>query len=202
MNKITFRRTMMAAGMAMSTLLVGCGGADKPEVAQGCTFPDAPEVLAQDWICDGPVAGVEVSAVGSAKIGLAGPGHAKQMAMTKARVQLAQMMKVHVGNMIKQFVETTGTGSTETVDQVTTSVTKTITKETLVGSRLFKTKVSPNKTLYALVGLDEAKVQQAAEKAIKTSMKNERALWQQFKGQKAQDELAAEISKIEVKENQ
>lgn len=200
MKNSTFRRTVMAAGLAMSTILVGCGGGDKPQVAQGCTFPDAPEVAAQDWICDAPVAGVEVSAVGSAKIGLAGPGHAKQMAMTKARVQLAQMMKVHVANMIKQYVETTGAGQSETVDQVTTSVTKQITKETLVGTRLFRTKVSPNKTMYALVGLDEAKVQQAAEAAIKTSMKNERALWQQFKASKAQDELAAEISKIDVKQ--
>lgn len=193
--------TLIAAGIAMSAFLTGCGGGEsKPEVAKGCTFPDAPEVLAQDWVCDGPVAGVEVSSVGSAKIGLAGPSHAKQMAMTRARVQLAQMMKVHVANMIKQYVETTGTGASETVDQVTTSVTKQITKETLIGSRLFKSKVSPNKTMYVLVGLDEAKVQKAAEKAIKTSMRNERALWQQFKASKAQDELAAEISKIEVKE--
>jgi len=40
-------------------------------------------------------------------------------------------------------------------------------------------------------------VEQATEKAVKTSMKNERALWQQFKAQKGQDELAAEISKMD-----
>ena len=200
MNKLTFRRTVMAAGLAMSTILVGCGGGDKPQVAASCTFPDAPEVAAPEWVCDAPVEGVEVSAVGSAKIGLAGAGHAKQMAMTKGRVQLAQMMKVHVANMIKQYVETTGAGESETVDQVTTSVTKQITKETLVGSRIFRSKVSPNKVMYVIVGLDPTKVEAAAEEAIKTSMKNERALWQQFKASKAQDELAAEISKIDVKQ--
>ena len=41
-------------------------------------------------------------------------------------------------------------------------------------------------------------VQQATEQAVKTSMKNERALWQQFKAQKGQDELAAEISRMEA----
>ena len=201
MKNTMLRNGLIAAGLAVTAMLTGCGGGDK-QVVHECVYPDMPDRAAPGWICDEPVAGVEVSAVGSSKIGLAGPSHAKQMAMTKARVQLAQMMKVHVANMIKQYVETTGAGATETVDQVTTSVTKQITKETLVGSRLFKSHTSPTKTLYVIVGLDEAKVQQAAEKAIKTSMKNERALWQQFKASKAQDELAAEISKIEVKEGQ
>ena len=200
MNKITYRHTLIAAGLAMSALLTGCGGGDKPQVAEGCTFPDAPGVLAQGWICDEPVAGVEVSAVGSAKIGAAGTGHAKQMAMTKARVQLAQMMKVQVANMIKQYVETTGAAESETVDQVSTSVTKQITNESLIGSRIYKSKVSPTNVMYVLVGLDPSKVEKAAEDAIKTSMKNDRALWQQFKASKAQDELAAEIAKTEVKQ--
>lgn len=199
MKMITLRHSVLAAGLAMSALLTGCGGGEPPpQVAQGCTFPDAPNILAQGWICDEPVSGVEVSAVGSHSIGLAGPGTAKQHAMTKARVQLAQMMKVHVANMIKQYVETTGAGTSETVDQVSTSVTKQITDQTLIGSRMFKSKVSPNNTIYVLVGLDEARVQAAAETAIRTSMKNERALWQQFKASKAQDELAAEISKTAV----
>ena len=194
MKNITLRHAAIAAGLSVSALLSGCGGT---QVAQDCTYPDAPEVAAPAWICDAPVNGVEVSAVGDAKIGAAGPGFAKQMAMTKGRVQLAQMMKVHVSNMVKQYAETTGAGTSETVDQVNTSVTKQITKETLVGSRIFRSKVSPNNTLYALVGLDSAKVQKAAEEAIKTSMQNERALWQQFKASKAQDELAAEISKMD-----
>ena len=48
-----------------------------------------------------------------------------------------------------------------------------------------------------LLGMDPNSVETAAENAIKTSMKNERALWQQFKAQKGQDELAAEIAKME-----
>jgi hypothetical protein len=49
--------------------------------------------------------------------------------------------------------------------------------------------------MYVLVGLDAASVEKLAESAIKTSMKNERALWQQFQAGKAQDELAADIAK-------
>jgi uncharacterized membrane protein len=117
------------------------------------------------------------------------------MASTAARVQLAQRMKIQVQNMIKQYVETTGASTNETVDKVNTSVTKQITDQTLVGTRIYKSRVGPDGTMYVLVGLDAASVEKLAESAIKTSMKNERALWQQFQAGKAQDELAADIAK-------
>jgi hypothetical protein len=37
---------------------------------------------------------------------------------------------------------------------------------------------------------------EATEQILKTSMNNERALWQQFKAAKGQDEMAAEIAKM------
>lgn len=190
MNKAAY----LIAGVAMSAVLAGCGG-KKDDVAD-CVFPDAPGSAAPGWICDEPVEGVEVSAVGSADKSRAGHDFMKQMASTSARVQLAQRMKVTVQNMIKQYVETTGAADDETVDKALTSVTKQITNETLVGTRIYKTRTSPNGTLYVLLGMDENSVSQAAQNAIKTSMRNERALWQQFKAQKGQDELAAEIAKM------
>ncbi len=190
MNKAAY----LVAGVAMSAVLAGCGG--KKEQVADCVFPDAPGMAAPGWICDTPVEGVEVSAVGSADKSRAGHDFMKQMASTSARVQLAQRMKVTVQNMIKQYVETTGAADDETVDRALTSVTKQITNETLVGTRIYKTRTSPNGTLYVLLGMDENSVSQAAENAIKTSMRNERALWQQFKAQKGQDELAAEIAKM------
>jgi len=190
MNKAAY----LVAGVAMTAVLAGCGG--KKEQVADCVFPDLPGTAAPGWICDEPVEGVEVSAVGSADKSRAGHDFMKQMAATSARVQLAQRMKVTVQNMIKQYVETTGAADDETVDKALTSVTKQITNETLVGTRIYKTRTSPNGTLYVLLGMDENSVSQAAENAIKTSMKNERALWQQFKAQKGQDELAAEIAKM------
>ena len=192
MNKAAY----LVAGAAMSVLLAGCGDNVKEEVAD-CVFPDAPGTAAPAWVCDTPVEGAEVSAVGSAQKSGAGHSFMKQMAATDARVQLAQRMKVQVKNMIKQYVETTGAADTETMDKVMTSVTKQITNETLVGTKIFKSRTSPTGSLYVLLGMNPDSVEQATQKAIKTSMKNERALWQQFKAQKGQDELAAEISKME-----
>jgi len=186
----------LVAGVALTGLLTGCGDKAKEDVAD-CVFPDAPGAAAPGWVCDEPVKDLDVSAVGSASKSGAGHDFMKSMASTAARVQLAQNMKVQVRNMIKQYVETTGAADTETVDKVMTSVTKQITNETLIGTKIYKTRTSPNGNLYVLVGMDSSSVQQATQKALKTSMKNERALWQQFKASKTQDELAAEISKME-----
>jgi hypothetical protein len=121
----------------------------------------------------------------------------KQMAATAARVELAQTMKVEVQNMIKQYAETTGTGDSETVDRVNTSVTKQLTKETLVGSKIFRQMPTPSGGIVVLVGLDADTVNKLAEQAIKTSMNNERALWQKFQAEKSFDELASEISNMQ-----
>jgi hypothetical protein len=160
-----------------------------------CYFPgDESRTLAPNWVCDEPVEGVSVSAVGSAPKTSAGIDLQKQKAAASARVQLAQAMKIQVNNMIKDFAETTGTGDAETVDQVFTSVSKLITSETLVGSRIFKTTSAPDGTLWVLVGMDEQTAAAAAQAAVNTSMNNDQALWQKFMAEKAQEELDAAIS--------
>jgi hypothetical protein len=182
--------------LAMSLLLTACGSDEVKEDVADCVFPDTPSAAAPGWICDEPVDGVEVSAVGVAEKSAAGHSFMKNMAATDARVQLAQSMKVHVQNMVKQYAETTGAADSETVDKVNTSVTKQITDETLVGTKIFKTRTSPNGALYVLLGMDASVAATATENALKTSMNNDKALWQQFKAQKGQDELAASIANM------
>ena len=179
-------------------LLAACGKNSLGPSASDCTFPDAPDQIAPGWICDEPIEGIELSAVGFANKSSAGISFMKQMAVADARVQLAQTFKTHVNNMIKQYAETTGAADSETVDLVNTSVSKLITSETLIGSRLYKSKASPSGSLYVIVVLDSVNVQRAAEDSIKSSMKNDNALWQQFKAKNAQDELAAEISQMKT----
>ena len=123
----------------------------------------------------------------------------KQMAATSARVQLAQRMRVNVQNMVKQYAETTGTAKSETVDLVNSSVTKQITDESLVGSKIIKTRASPTGKLYILLAMDPESVAKASEAALRTSMNNDKAIWQQFQAKKGQDELAAEIAKMRPK---
>lgn len=184
--------------LAASLALAGCSSAPKPaaDLAE-CVFPDSPADSAPLWICDAPIEGVELSAVGYSQPSKAGNSFMKQMAAADGRVQLAAIFKTRVQNMIKQYAETTGAADSETVNRVNTSVSKLITNETLIGSRIFRTRTSPTGGLYVLIGLDTANVQQAAKESIQTSMNNDQALWQEFKAKKAQDELALEISKMQ-----
>jgi hypothetical protein len=84
------------------------------------------------------------------------------------------------------------------VDKVNTSVSKQITNETLVGTKVLKTRVGTNGKMYVLVGLDAASVSKLTEAAVKTSMNNDRALWQKFQAGKSQDEMAAAIAAQKV----
>lgn len=184
--------------MVVAWGIAGCSSTPSKEEKMAkmpeCMFPNSKEP-APGWVCDEPVEGMQVTAMGSAAKSDAGYDFMKQMAATSARVQLAQNMRVQVQNMIKQYVETTGAASKETVDRVNTSVTKQITDQTVQGSRIVRSITGPDGAIYVLVGLDPTSAQQLTEAAIKTSMNNDQAAWQQFRAQKGQDELAADIAK-------
>jgi hypothetical protein len=194
MSKIT--NVLLISVIALGVAACSSAPAKVEKMAE-CVFPGS-DKEAPLWVCDAPVEGMTVGAVGSAAKSDAGIAFMKQMAATEARVQLAQNMKVQVQNMIKQYAETTGAASKETVDRVNTSVTKQITDQTLQGTKIFRSIVGPDGTMYVLVGLDEVAAQKLTETAVKTSMGNDQAAWQQFKAQKGQDELAAEIAKQKV----
>ena len=186
--------------VAGAIALTGC--TDKKLVKESrpdCVFPDNSSEAAPDWICTEQAEGITVGAVGIYEKTAAGVQFQKDQAVAAGRVNLAQNMKVHVQNMIKQYVETTGAGASETVDKVNTSVSKLITKETISGSRMFKQTTNAKGTMYVLVGIDPTQADKAVKDVVKTSMNNERALWQQFKAAKSQDELAAEIAKMDDK---
>ncbi|MBL1259729.1 MAG: LPP20 family lipoprotein [Thiotrichaceae bacterium] len=195
MNKFLPRSIMT---MALIAGLAACSSTPKQEVAAvpDCTFPDVPEVAAPDWVCDMPVPDVPVSAVGSFRATKAGHQFQKTQAVASARNALAAQMKVHVKQLIKSYVETTGVGDDETVDAVTSDVSKQITNETLYGTRTFKIRKSPGGVLYVLVGMDPEASIANAQDALKTSYKNQKALWQRMMSDKAHGDLDAEIEKI------
>ena len=165
--------------------------AEAPE----CVFPDAPRDKAPAWVCDAPVPGVAVGAVGSHEKSAAGYAFTKEQATTAGRVILAQRVQVRVGNLVKQYVETTGSASRETVDRVNSSVTRQITQETLRGTQAVRSIVSPRGMVYVLVAQDEAGVRASAEAAVRSSLRDDAAAWQQVHGRRAHDELASEIAR-------
>jgi len=178
--------------------LVACGGKDavKPQMVADCVFPNT-EKAAPGWICDEPVPGLDVQAVGIAEPSKAGISFMKDLAAADARGRLAEQTKVRVNKMVKKYLGTTGVADTETVDAAASSTIKTIAAEELVGSKVYKTRTGPNGRLFVLLGLDEASAEKVVARAAKTSMKNDQALWQQFMAKKSFDEMAADIAKSE-----
>ncbi|MDH5302161.1 MAG: LPP20 family lipoprotein [Gammaproteobacteria bacterium] len=182
--------------LGVAVTLAGCGG--KPvreaDIEPDCVFPNTKEA-APGWVCDEPVAGLEVQAVGVAEATNAGISFQKDMAAADARGRLAEQFKTRVEKMVKKYLGTTGVGVTETVDAAASSTLKTITDQTLQGSKVYKSRTAPDGRLFVLMGLDAAMAERNAASALKTSMGNDQALWQQFQAKKSFDELAAEISK-------
>ncbi len=195
MNRITL-------GLTASALVIGlaaCGGNNnvrQAELVPDCVFPDT-NTPAPGWICDEPVPGLDVQSVGISEKSSAGISFMKDMAGADARGRLAEQMKVRVQKMVKRYLGTTGVGDDETIDAASSSTLKTITNETLVGSKIYKSRTGPNGRLFVLLGLDGSVAETIAKNAVKTSMNNEKALWQKFMAKKSYDEMAADIAKME-----
>lgn len=181
-------------------LLTGCSQKTESTISKDAPsqivseFADAPA-----WVSEAGIEGA-ISAVGSAKIGSAGMNFAKTEATGNGRDDLARQIQVNVSNMLKNFTQTTGVGDQQTVDKVVANVSKQLAKQDLSGSKVSKQWISKSGTLYVLVVMqDPSKVTAAVKDAVKTSFKNDQALWQQFQAKKAQDELDASLDKLDAK---
>ncbi len=177
--------------------LAACSSTGKRGEELACFYPDALSVQAPGWVCEQPVDGVQVSAVGSYRATKAGVQFQKNQAVAAARNQLAANMRIHVRQLIKNYTAVTGMGEAETVDAVSSDVSKQITKETLYGSKLYQYVVNPETgTMYAVVGVDPANTLRNAQTALQTSYKNNQAMWQRFLADKEHNSLDEEIRKI------
>lgn len=178
----------LATLILITTALLACGSKEvKVEHGMGDAYKDAPE-----WVFN-PADQPGIAAVGVAKIGKAGFPFARNAAIADGRDQLARQLEVKVKNMLKSFTQSTGIGDAQTVETVSSQVSRQVSKQTLNGSRMKQMWRAPTDELFALVVLDPQRIIPALKDSVKTSMKNDEALWQQFQAKKAQDELEAEI---------
>jgi len=174
----------------LAFILAGCGGKQE----QPKTLADPCFVGAPSWVLNPAVEGA-LAAVGSAAKSAAGMQFTRDAAMANARSELARMIDVKVNTMMKDFTQVTGVGDAQTVDKVTSSVSKQIASQSLQGTSQKEIWMSPCGELYVLVVLNPSKVADLTKQQVTSSLKNDAALWQQFQAQKAQDELDAAINK-------
>ena len=180
------------AGIIAATI-TGCGGeTPEPKQAEADFRCKQENVLAPKWTCVPMVEGA-YAGVGIAKKSAAGMGHMRRVALANGRSDLAQQIKSQVKDKVETFTRATGNGDQETVDQVSTAVSKQVAKVDLQGSKGIDTWNAPSGTLYMLVTVPAGTVNGEVKKAVKTSMKNDQALWQQFQSKNALESLDKEF---------
>lgn len=196
MNKILVSSTL-AALMAIS--FSGCSDkeaaaepAKKPVAISECTIDkaDAPK-----WAC-GIVEGYDemYTSTGTAKMSKAGAGFTRKNALADGRSNLAQQIETLVKDKVERFTRSTGIAENETVDTVSTQVSKQVAKVTLNGSKQLAYWQHPeNDDIYLLVGVTKESVNTSAKENVISSFKNQDALWQQFQAKNALEELDKEF---------
>ncbi len=155
--------------------------------------------LAPVFTCNPHVEGM-ITALGVAPMN-AGNDKAFQRteAMANARNALTRELEIKVSNMVKTFKGTTGAGKGATFDKSTSEVSKQVASQTLKDSRQIgiSWRNPQTKELFILVGIKTPEVKKELGNAIKTSFKNDEALYQQFLAKKASGELNKELEEIQ-----
>jgi len=154
--------------------ITGCSKEAQPEAEDDFRCKQE-NVLAPKWTCI-PNVDNYYSGVGIAQKSAAGMAHMKRVAVANGRSDLAQQIKSDIKDKITIYSGTTGVSSDETIDQTTEAVTKQLAKVSLVGSKAVDSWTSPSGAY------------------LKTSYKNERALWQQFKAKNALENLEKDFA--------
>jgi hypothetical protein len=153
-------------------------------------------VLAPKWTCNPFVEG-GIAAVGIAKMN-AGNDRSMQRssAIADGRDALASQISTKVANLFKSYKGTTGSGDDATFDASSSKVSKQLASQTLNGSRASESWTNPKtKELYLLVTISSKPITLAMSKSIKTSFKNDRAMYQKFLAAKADGDLDKELEK-------
>ena len=153
-------------------------------------------VDAPRWTCIPEVDGY-YAGVGVAEKSAAGIAHMRRVALMNGRSDLAQQIQTQVKDKMEGFTRATGNGSAETVDKVTTAVTKQVAKVDLKGSKAVDMWNAPSGAIYMLVTVPQKNVNEAVKDALKKSVnssyKDNNALWQQFQSKQALENLDKEF---------
>jgi len=184
-----------AALFAVSVLFSGCSNKEE-SIQADMTYVDPEFQGAPKWVMVPQVSGF-VAEVGSAPKNAADDkSFQRAEAMANARDNLARQISINVDNMFKTFKAATGSGADATFDRSSETVSKQIASQTLNNTVVKDTWISKNGNLYVLMAIDTNSVIATTEEAIKTSFKNDKALYQKFLAAKAQEELAQELEKL------
>lgn len=179
-----------------SIIFTGCGS-NKPKKSEPKFTCQQDGVTAPEWTCN-PTFKEHIAAVGIAKMN-AGNDKSFQRAeaMNDGRNALASQIELKVGNMFKSYKAVTGNGQASSFDTASSQVSKQVASQTLIGSKAVSSWKHPKtKELYLLVVTPTKNVQSSLTQQVKTSFKNDEALYQKFLADQANGELTKELEAL------
>lgn len=175
-----------------AVIIAGCSSKDEPQTYIPTIECKQEGVDAPRWTCIPEVQGY-YAGVGIAANSAAGMAHMKRVALMNGRSDLAQQIQTQVKDKMEGFTKATGIASGESVDMVTTSVTKQIAQVDLKNSKAIDMWNAPSGALFMLVTVPESGVNTVVKNTIKSSFNNDDARWQQFQSEQAIKGLDAEF---------
>lgn len=188
------KKIMTVAAFSAALMLGVTGCSDKspePEDDFKCRIEGS---LAPEWACGNGVMEGAITAVGSAPLSKLGQGFSRREAMANGRSNLAQQIQTLVKDKVEAFTRSTGVGGDEVADKVSTQVSKQVAKVTLQGSKQIKYWQSPStKEIFVLMSVSETSMNEEVKNSVKSSFKNDNALWQQFQAKNALESLDKEF---------
>jgi len=174
-------------------LLIGCSSKEEIKPLNKNTFSCKQEgINAPKWTCVPEVKGF-YSSVGIAEKNIAGITYMRKIALMNGRSNLAQQIQTQVKDKVEGFTRVIGNGSDETIDKVTTAVTKQVAKINLKNSKVVNIWNAPSGAIYMLITVPQKNINFTVKSALKSSFKNDNALWQQFQSKQAQKDLNSEF---------
>ena len=117
-------------------------------------------------------------------------------AKTQAQTALAQQLETRLGNLTKRFQEETGVGEDSELLQQFTSATKVVTKQTLIGARIDKKQLTPEKGIYRAYVLMSLPIGRANQ-LLMDKIKANQNLYTRFRATQAFEELNKELEEYE-----
>lgn len=162
------KRILVVSSLAL--LASACSSSlDKQLGYNECTYPDAPNHDAPTWICEKPIDGIHLQAVGYSRELASGPGMMKDVAAAEARVYLAANFATDIQARYTRLASDNMTdGDSEVIDNIE-NLTENLTAMNLKHSRIYTTSVSPNGGMYVLVGLDKVSYESNVEALLALS---------------------------------
>lgn len=187
---------ILAVLLSGALLFAGCASQQpKPEqpVEQAQCIPE--------WQINPPAAEDGVYGTGIAKMQAA--SLSKKTADARARDEVTQSIQVKVQTMMKDFLQQSGIGEEAQALQFSQSVSKQISSQVLYGCKIVKRKVCPDGTWHSLAlwpmnQASELKNEIASQ--TKDLVKNEYALYNEFKAKNGFEELQKELDQLDFSE--